>query len=77
MDKLHFPFFSPAFKKLVRASVPSSTSSEPDQSFYRAVESSEWLQQLQTLLQVSGAMVDLMDLNGSSVMLCLEDGWDV
>lgn len=57
--------------------MPSSTSSEPDQSFYRAVENSEWLQQLQTLLQVSGAMVDLMDLNGSSVMLCLEDGWDV
>ena len=56
--------------------MPSSTSSEPDQSFYRAVENSEWLQQLQTLLQISGAMVDLMDLNGSSVMLCLEDGWD-
>ena len=69
-------YFS-AFKKLVRACVPSSVSSEPDQSFYRAVENSEWLQQLQTLLQIAGAMVDLMDLNGSSVMLCLEDGWDV
>uniref|UniRef100_A0A0P5TBM6 SET domain binding factor n=1 Tax=Daphnia magna TaxID=35525 RepID=A0A0P5TBM6_9CRUS len=66
-----------AFKKLVRACVPSSVSSEPDQSFYRAVENSEWLQQLQTLLQIAGAMVDLMDLNGSSVMLCLEEGWDV
>ena len=66
-----------AFKKLARACVPSSLSSEPEQSFYRAVENSEWLQQLQTLLQISGAMVDLMDLNGSSVMVCLEDGWDV
>lgn len=57
--------------------MPSSISSEPDQSFNRAVENSEWLQQLQSLLQIAGAMVDLMDLNGSSVMLCLEDGWDV
>ena len=51
-----------AFKKLVRACVASSTSAEPDQSFYRAVENSEWLQQLQSLLQLSGAIVDLMVL---------------
>lgn len=57
--------------------MPSSVSSEPDQSFFRAVENSEWLQQLQSLLQIAGSIVDLLDLHGSSVMLCLEDGWDV
>ena len=57
--------------------MPSTICSEPDQSFYRAVENSEWLQQLQSLLQIAGSIVDLLDLNGSSVMLCLEDGWDV
>ncbi|GIY74573.1 myotubularin-related protein 5 [Caerostris extrusa] len=32
---------------------------------------------LQGILQLSGAIVDLMDVQGSSVMICLEDGWDV
>ena len=27
-------------------------------------------------MQVAGAAVDLIDVQGSSVMLCLEDGWD-
>lgn len=42
----------------------------------RLVESSEWLVQLSSLLQRSGAVVDLTDLLGASVMLLLEDGWD-
>ncbi|CAB0038244.1 unnamed protein product [Trichogramma brassicae] len=65
-----------AFKKLVRACVPSSPNIEPDTSFYKLIESSEWLQQLQSLMQLSGAVIDLMDLQGSSVAVCLEDGWD-
>ena len=28
-------------------------------------------------MQVAGAVTDLMDIQGSSVLLCLEDGWDL
>ncbi|XP_055715970.1 myotubularin-related protein 13 [Phlebotomus papatasi] len=66
-----------AFKKLMRACLPSSTTQEPDQSFAKLLEQSEWLQQIRGLLQLSGAVVDLIDMQGSSVTLALEDGWDV
>ncbi|CAG0881950.1 unnamed protein product [Cyprideis torosa] len=80
-----------AFKKLLRACLPSalaeSSSSgkkekaeiaaEPKINFYKCIEESGWYRQIQTLMQLSGAIVDLMDLQGASVMLCLEDGWDV
>ncbi|XP_048241880.1 myotubularin-related protein 13-like isoform X3 [Haliotis rufescens] len=64
-----------SFKKLMRACVPSSLS--PEANFYKAVEESEWLLQIQNVLQLAGATVDLLDVQGSSVMICLEDGWDV
>ena len=32
--------------------------------------------QLQNLLQIAGAVVDLLDVQGSSVLICLEDGTD-
>lgn len=66
-----------AFKKLMRACLPSTESNEPDQTFAKLLEQSEWLQQIRNLLQLSGAVVDLIDLQGSSVTLALEDGWDV
>lgn len=66
-----------AFKKLMRACLPSIESIEPDQTFAKLLEQSEWLQQIRNLLQLSGAVVDLIDLQGSSVTLALEDGWDV
>nr|XP_045604624.1 myotubularin-related protein 5-like isoform X2 [Procambarus clarkii] len=65
-----------SFKKLMRACIPSSPTAEQEQSFFRAIENSEWLNQLESLLQVSGAIVDLIDLLGASVMVLLEDGWD-
>ena len=34
-----------------------------------------WL--LQSVMQMAGAVTDLIDLQGSSVILCLEDGWDL
>ncbi|XP_055899918.1 myotubularin-related protein 13-like isoform X1 [Biomphalaria glabrata] len=65
-----------SFKKLMRACVPSTIPS-PDHNFQKSVEESEWLLQLQSILQLSGAVVDLLDVQGSSVMVCLEDGWDI
>ncbi|QQP48750.1 Uncharacterized protein FKW44_009167, partial [Caligus rogercresseyi] len=68
-----------SFKKLMRACIPSSPgdNSSDAVSFLKQIESSEWLNGLQTLLQISGAVVDLIDIQGASVMLCLEDGWDI
>lgn len=66
-----------AFKKLTRTCLPSTVSNEPDQTFAKLLEQSEWLQQLRALLQLSGAVVDLIDLQGSSVTLAFEEGSDV
>lgn len=66
-----------AFKKLMRTCLPSTVSTEPDQTFATLLEQSDWLLQIRGLLQLAGAIVDLMDCQGSSVTLALEDGWDV
>lgn len=74
-----------AFKKLMRVCMPSSTintttssaSAESELTFLKMIEQSEWLKHIQSLLQLSGAIVDLIDLQESSVALCIEDGWDV
>ncbi|XP_043569141.1 myotubularin-related protein 5 [Chiloscyllium plagiosum] len=65
-----------SFKKLMKACLPSSAPVDPNQSYYRLLEESEWLSQLHRLLQVSVLIVELLD-NGSSVLISLEDGWDV
>ncbi|XP_071831490.1 myotubularin-related protein 13-like isoform X8 [Apostichopus japonicus] len=65
-----------SFKKLVKACQPSVKHVEPEYGFRRQVEESEWLSQIQNILQLAGAVVDLMDLQGSSVMVSFEEGWD-
>ncbi len=66
-----------SFKKLMRACVSSTPPVRPDQSFLKQVEASEWLPCLQMIMQVAGAVVDLLDIQRASVSVCLEEGWDV
>jgi myotubularin-related protein 5/13 len=61
-----------AFKKLMRACLPSGIDNEPDHTFAKLIEQSEWLQQIRSLLQLSGTIVDLLDLHEASVNLSFE-----
>ena len=57
--------------------MPSSPFSESEgRGFLQAFEESEWLPQLQSILQIAGVAVDLLDVQGSSVLISLEEGWD-
>ncbi|TGZ55039.1 hypothetical protein CRM22_010521 [Opisthorchis felineus] len=53
-------------------SQPTSSST----TVHTAIHDSGWLAQLQSLLQLAGAVVDLLDLHATSVAVCLEDGMD-
>ena len=66
-----------SFKKLLRACCPSLSSTDPESSFYKQIRSSEWFNQIQSIMQISAMIVDYMDGQGASVMVCLEDGWDL
>ncbi|XP_067387507.1 myotubularin-related protein 5 isoform X2 [Emydura macquarii macquarii] len=65
-----------SFKKLMKACVPGCPFSDPNLAYLRSLEESEWLSQIHKILQISVLVVELLD-TGSSVLVSLEDGWDL
>ena len=66
-----------SFKKLMRACSPSGSQGGGTESGYMtAIQESLWMDQLSLLMQLAGAVADLIDIQGSSVLVCLENGWD-
>jgi myotubularin-related protein 5/13 len=67
------------FVKFLRVCVPSGPLPPHDSeaSFAKTIESIEWFEQLQTIMKTANSIVDLIDTQGKSVLLAIEEGWDL
>lgn len=67
------------FVKFLRVCVPSGPmpTQDSENSLANTLESIEWFDQLKTLLDAANKIVDFMDTHSRSVLLAIEDGWDL
>lgn len=67
------------FVKFLRACIPSGPLPAQDSeiSLAKTFESIEWFDQLKSILDASNRIVDFMDTHARSVLLAIEDGWDI
>jgi len=55
----------------------ASNTAENCETYLKNVQDSGWLDQVSQLLQIAGAIVDVMDIQAASVMIAVDDGRDV
>ena len=67
------------FVKFLRVCIPSAPLPPHDSeaSFAKTIESIEWFEQLKSLLECANSIVDMIDNQGKSILLAIEDGWDL
>ncbi|CAH8574882.1 unnamed protein product [Schistosoma haematobium] len=63
-------------ENITTSNIPEANNSKYMNVFTEAHENG-WFLQLKSLLELAGTVVDLLDLQGASVALCLENGSDV
>lgn len=67
------------FVKFLRVCVPSGPipAQESENSLAKILEGLEWFDQLKSILDTANKIVDYLDTHGRSVLLAIEDGWDL